>query len=350
MRFFQALAILAAVQATEARAEETSNQPYIDQLKATLEPEEADDSDEEGEQVESNQPYIDRRKKKLSKKEDDEPKFEEGYIEHLRSTDPTLSPLDDDKTVADPSKTYLEKKKAKLGPPENESAIEAFKEGRSELKGKRKGDIHHALSFQFNASHDLTASGTGELVGRSFEDLYGTGYIPRLALQYEYQPFHSEWIGSFGILLGGALTYNYGKGKFEVNLRNPVTGESFGIESKTKFTFFTLPVSLGLNYRLNLLRYVRPYVQGAGLTTFYRENRTDEQGGNQGMSFGMAFGGGLNLLMDWVSAESTWAFYRTFGVKHYYLTLDYTRTTTFAMSKRVNFAANTISLGLTFEY
>jgi hypothetical protein len=150
-------------------------------------------------------------------------------------------------------------------------------------------------------------------------------------------------VGSVG------LGYYHGNGNFAVDLAKPDgSGEFFGTASRTKFQFFTLPVMAGLSYRFNLLRILRPYVMAGPTLIGYVEMRNDSKEGNRGYSTGVYFSGGVSILLDWISKTSSWELYSNEGVKHYYLTIDYSRLST--LSGDVSVAVSGVYAGLTFEF
>lgn len=319
------LALLAA-QSGAVAAEEGSHQPYIDQLRQSLEP-----SAPAGDRP---SPYIQAEKERLGKQEGTGT-----YIETLQRTLP-------EKPQSQGS--FLESEKRRLGPGDAKGGtIQAVKEGRSELRAKRDGPIHHAAGFKFGTSMSRTIVASAAAGGRTFSEVYGDGFTPDLQAFYEYQPFHSEWFGNVGLMVGGGLTARTGTGAFAFNLPKP-GGGSFGISSRTKFQFFTLPLWFGANYRFNLFRLLRPYVQAAGVVMGYVEMRSDDRAGHRGNARGVMFSAGVNVLLDWIAPSAAVDLYASFGVKHYYLTIDYTRVDTF--SGDVDFALSGLSLGMTYEF
>jgi hypothetical protein len=311
-----------------AAADGVSNQPYIDQLREGLE--------DRGVAPAPRDSYIDSVKKKL------EPAPDRTYIDELKESDPSVY-------EKKPEESHIEGIRRGLEPRKEESTIEAVKAGRSsQLRARKEGGINHAAGLQFgvSATREIVAAAGAGLA--SFDSLYGDKYAPELRAFYEFQPFHSEWFGNVGVVLTAGAAAFRGSGNFQFNLTNNRTGQPFGTESQTTFRFVYVPVSAGLNYRFNLFRILRPYVQGAPTLIGYSELRSDEKSGNQGISRGIQFGGGVNLLLDWMMPGASWDLYADFGVKHYYLTFDFTRLATFGGD--VDFTASGFSAGLTYEF
>ena len=303
----------------------TSNSPYLDQLRNELSNEESPTSEN----------YSKQQKNLLNQKSP--PLSSENYTQKIK-----------DGLEEKPSEQpYLETEKAKLlSQPERESSITAFKEGRSELKMQRTGKISGAFSMKVGVSANRNI--TSLTSAKSFNEIFGTAWTPDFQFSYEFQPFHSEWFGNIGVVMSTGVTFNQGFGVFQFSLTNPKTLLPFDSKSKTKFSFFTFPAALGLNYRFNLLRILRPYIQAQPALIGYVEARNDAQRNQRGFSKCLIFSGGVNLLLDWISPRFAWDLYTESGIKHYYLTVDYTQISTF--SSDVIYNVRSWSTGLTYEF
>lgn len=330
----------ALLTAAGARADEPpiqpGVQPYIDSIRQDLPTPESEGS------------FIEKEKRKLEEEEPDEDRLKPGesYIDRLKSEQPERF----QKTSDEERRQWLQNQQDELrGRPVEDggSAIQAFHEGRSELKARYLGDIHNAFGLRYGVSliKDITAP--ADVAYRPFSDVYGGNYAPDLSVFYEWQPFHSEWFGNIGFYGSVGLGYHNGNGAFQVALSNPSVG-NFGTDARTKFQFFTVPVTAGLNYRMNLLRILRPFVIAGPTAIGYVEKRNDQKSGHQGYSTGLFVSGGVSLLMDWFSPGSAWDIYGASGIRHTYLTAEYIKVTT--ISGDVDFSISGITAGLTFEY
>ncbi|MEO5969207.1 MAG: hypothetical protein ABIQ95_04705, partial [Bdellovibrionia bacterium] len=212
---------------------------------------------------------------------------------------------------------------------------------------KRPGNIHNAMGLRYSLSVSRTIEGAAGSQAANFKSVYGGIYDPEFALFYEYQPFHSEWLGNIGIVTNVGIDYFYGVARFARELPKP-GGGVFPINSLTKLQFFSVPVTIALNYRFNLLRILRPYAMIGPTLIGYLESRNDGGPVLKGYSQGFTTSIGVSVLMDWINKNSSWDLYSSFAVKHYYLTLDYTRLV--PLSGDVRFSFEGISAGLTFEY
>jgi hypothetical protein len=331
------------VMAGPAWAEQpASPSSYLDEIRQELK---AQDAEKKGDAPSEGGSYTESLKKKLQEKDAASGAATgESYSEQLKRE------LEEDSSGAKTGDSYTDREKLKLEPKTEGGAIQAVREGRSELKGKRVGEIHHAGGIRVGAAvtRDITAtSEVGSVV--AFGDIYGEkGYAPDVTLFYEYQPWHSEWFGSFGLAASLGFSYFKGTGIFAVaNLRNP-DGDLFPSKSRVDTQFFAIPVTVGLNYRFNLLRILRPFVMaGPSLIGFY-ETRSDEQGSHYASSRAYYVSGGVSILLDWLSREASWELYAEHKIQHFYLTVQYDRLTSF--SSPVDFVASGVFGGLTFEF
>jgi hypothetical protein len=324
-----------------ALADQTiSNQPYIDQVKKEIEKERAAEGKppEPGAETGELDPYIQSERKKLEQEKP--PESGESYIEKLRASDPRR-----DENQSNESFTELEK--AKLESKSEGGAIQALLEGRSELEPKKTGTIRHAYGLRYGASLNRDISSGGQSVG--FNQLYGDKYAYDVTLFYEFQPFHHEFYGNFGFMFIGGVGYYRGQGKFSINLPKPGgTGESFGTTSNTQFQFFTLPFTAAVNYRFNLFKFLRPYAFVGPTAVALVEMRNDPKSGGKTHTEGFQFAGGVAVLLDWIAPGGSWDMYTDYGVHHYYLTVEYSRLTTF--TNDINLSIYGLTAGLTFEY
>ncbi|MFZ9595501.1 MAG: hypothetical protein ACO3A2_05425 [Bdellovibrionia bacterium] len=321
----------------ESHATEPGSQPYIDQLLDDLKSKSS--SKPEGTQMSSETPYLDQRRMQLLRERSDPP--EGAYLEQLKQTLP--------EPKGEGSEGYAEKVKSNLPPNENPSAIQNYHEGKSELQFKRPGQIHHAIGLRVSAKVDrqISAAQSGS-VNLPFETFYGREFRPEVTAFYEYQPFHSEWLGNIGIV--GSLGFNYfsAQGTFGFELPKPGNTGFFSSQARTSFQFFVVPVSVSAIYRFNLLRILRPYVMIGPTLVNYMEVRSDVGASKRGVSTAFTTSLGVALLLDWMSRSASWNLYSDYGVKHFYLTLDYTRVS--PLGGDLRFASDSFSGGLTYEF
>ena len=319
-------ALFAFLLALSAHADE--NAPYIDRLKQGLPPEENTGS------------LIDEVRKKKGVITDNQ----DDYIRRLKEG---MDVKQGEKT----DEGYLENERARLGPSKSEGgAIQAVVEGKSKLKSRREGKVTAAAGFRIGASmtHTVTASPDFQL--RSYEEIYGSSTIPAFEFFYEFQPFRSEILGNIGIFTSVGAKVVRGFGKFKSVLTKPVAigGGTFSEESRTQFSFVSIPITAGLSYRFHLLNYLRPYATVGFGGVPWAEMRSDSQSGHRGFSRVMNINFGVAVLLDWMNESGAFDMYDSFGIKHSYLSIDYIKRTN--LGGNVNFDTNGVLIGMTFEY
>lgn len=314
------ISILVFALTSQTHAEEVST-PFIDSLKKNMP------------QTDSSEGYAEKIQSNLEKDSS------EGYSQDIQNA---LPPQPN-------ANGYSERIQYRLEDKDQGGAIQALKEGRSELQLKRPGKFLGAIGFRFafQTTSDVTFNNnTSAATGRTFDSLYGTSWDPDGQLFLEHRFYHNEQSVSLGLSATIGVAYRKTTGSFEFQPNKP-GGGTYPANSNTTFEFFTVPLSIGGTLRLNTLNFIRPYVTAGPSLTYYNESRNDGIKGNQGYSYGALTTAGVNLMLDWISRSSAWDMYESTGVKHYYLSLDYSRLTTFSGDIRFNNSA--IYGGLTFE-
>ena len=328
----------------------TSNQPYIDRLKATMPEDKREEKYKAVQTSENPSPYIDAMKSKPATsrpRELPEAPSDQSYTDYLKKQ---LGP------DPDSAESYIARERRRLLEAKDKegadiSAIDRVKSGNSELEMKRKGPIHYAAGFTMGTSVTRTVTATSGTALRPFNDVYGTGWIPALQLFAEFQPFHSEWVGNFGLIVGGGASVFKGTGAFSrptLTYATEMGGGPVPSAVDVTFRFVSVPIFAGANFRLNLFRILRPYVQATPVFIPFRELRDDTANARGGFSKGLILTGGVSILLDWISKNSAWDLYSGVGVKHTYLTVNYTKLTT--VSSAVGFDFNGVDAGFTFEF
>ena len=294
---------------------------YTEYLKNKLK---NDSSGQTGEARSQAEGYSEYQKSKLGKKPT------QGYSDYLKQKAQNANETQPQES----SEGYTQKLKNELtsddaGARANEStggAIQALKEGRSELKLERPGKIKANFSFKLGAklSRDLQNRGGSSA---NFQNIYGNGWFPDLAFTYEVFPFYDEIFGNLAVWGGLGAQFERGKGQFvtALSVEGKTNGKSFGTTSATEFRFYGIPVLLGLKYRMNLLKYLRPFAAGGPAAIGMLEYRNDEKPSHRAVAFGYHASVGVSLLMDWIGRSQSWELYDNYGAKHYYFTFEYQR-------------------------
>jgi hypothetical protein len=327
--FAAALTMISASSAVSAaRADDTSTQPYIDSLKQGMK---SDDS--EG--------YSEQQKQKLQP----EPSSD-GYTEQLRQADPSLQ------LQGTPPPSYSEQQKEQLPPKKQDGAIEAFNEGKSDLKKIKSTDIHSAIGARVGAfvSRSYTANfGIG--TGREFTNVYGSGFSPDVSLFGEHQFSHSESGGSIGAFAMIDITRFSGTGTFAVPITSGYNGSTYPANATgVTYYFWDFPLTAGAVFRFNRWHWARPYATiGPTLIPFW-EYRSDGGPTHRGLSFGASGSVGMAFLLDGISKDVDWDAYADAGIKHTYFTVEFAGTECLSNVSAITFNSNGLQLGFTFEY
>lgn len=301
-------------------AEPVSHQPYIDSLISGL------PKDPNPHTAENPNPYIQSIQKKLKT---DPSEDTTGYSDELKRQLP----------AKDGSEGYSDRI-GKTLPPDRGSAIEDYRKGRKLKADKGTLETRNAFGFKLfaSATRDYAAGANTDV---EYSTVYGNGWVPDFAIHYEWRPFTGSLLKKFGLYssLGASFTKAFGKLNYQ---------GSFGSDSRTEFKFITLPVNVGLIYRMNLGDVIYPYFAGGPSAIGFVEQRNDTASGNRGYTLGYWFTGGVALGLDWISPRNSWEQFETSGAKHTYLTIDYTYLQSVA-GGLVEFTVDGIEVGFTFE-
>lgn len=281
-------------------------------------------------------PFLDAQKAEIEKRPK-EPSA--GYSDQIRS-ELTEKPSADG---------YSEAERLKLEPitegaAGRASAIDAVNQNDSELHPKFAGDIHFAAGLKYSIlANRIFSGGNG-----NFEAIYGGTYVPEIAVFGEWQPFHSEWFGNLGLTAGLGVGLFRGFGRYSVSgLVNP-GGGTFPDVSQTKLSFHTVPMSVGITYRFNLLRILRPYATASGMAVGYVEARDDGLKAKVDYTLGAHLLGGVAILLDWFEKAGVWNSYASSGIRHSYITAEYGMF--IPLMGAITYNASGFQAGLAFEF
>lgn len=331
-----------------AQAQESFS-PFIDQIKNKSKNYQKE-SEKEAEKAEQGS-FTEREKQRIQKEKprDGFTNVPEGesYTEGLKSRmqakdfeDPSLGYTDRIR------KQLLEKEKGRT----EGGAIQKVQDGNSELEIKYADRIRSGIVFRLGAAIDRTFSISSGSSAASFTTVYGSGWAPDILVSYEWQPFHSEWFGNIGVVVGGGLAFYDGRGRFQnppPSIPVELGGGSYDAVSSVKFRFYTVPVFAGLNYRFNLFRIVRPYVQATPMLLGYWEGRSDRTNGQQGFSKGAILSGGVAIPLNFLSKRDAADQYTQSGIQRMSLMVDFSKL--FTIASAVNFNYQGISIGFLAE-
>ncbi len=335
-----ALLLMTAVWGAEMK------QPYIDQLKAEMAGKETGSA-----QAVGATPYLDRIRADAEAREarlapEDRPATG-SYIEKLKQEDPQKAALPSDQ-LGTSQASWLEQEKARLGNEERISPIEDMATGKSRKKAKLEDKpSKNAFGLRLNAYaiRDFTAQNST----RPFSQVYSASWYPELVLFYERQFLSSESWGSLGLSVTSGFGMFQGIGIFEHNLLKPWDpSDRFGTTSQTSLTFVSIPLFVGGIYRMNFLKYVRPYGQAQVGGVGAIETRNDGLGTKLSYGAALSASGGANILLNWIDPNSSAELLDTLGATRYYLTADFTaQIPLFGLIRYTNMV---FSAGMTYEF
>ena len=296
------------------------------------------------EEAPSPQPYIDRLKKQIdSTPENPEPSYTEEFKKKIPPSEPETSYSEKLKSTLESEESpegYSETEKKKLpAEEERESPIQAVLSGKSNTTQARRPDINQALGFMVGVNPNISVTDTDGAF--NYSTIYGTGWQPELMMHYEWQPFHSEYLGSFGLHLNTGITLGEGYGQ----LSFPFNGSTV---SQTRFTFIQVPMLVGAIYRFNLFRLLRPYIGASAGAIFYNESRKDDVGDKRGYSTVFSGHLGAALLLDFFDGGSARDGYLSMGIQHSYFVAEYLYLDSFSQSGVV-FRRGGVYAGFLFE-
>lgn len=333
---------LAMALAATGRAE--TNQPYIDQLKATM-PEKATDP-ELGEP--GTQSYTEALKKKLRIDEDYAPaESQQSFIDRLRQSD--------NKEVA-PEGAFLSSEQARIQQLDSEkepkpSVIESVKAGTAaELKMQKPSGVSKAFGFRMGAWMNVGVTSTSSYA--AFNTVYPGSWAPDIQLTAEWQLLQHDHVLALGVQGQIGASIWRGTGTFANSLTWPdnttYATQAVGSSSRVSLGFVSVPISVGPVFRLNVLRVLRPYIYVGGLFIPYFETRSDSVSGNRGYSIGANLEGGVAIQMDAFDRSAEFEMWDAYAIKHVYLTASYQMIFTF--SSPVSFNNSGIYAGILAEF
>lgn len=147
---------------------------------------------------------------------------------------------------------------------------------------------------------------------RSYEDIYGSNPVLMLFANYEWNLLKNIGYLSINVELG--TLWDSGNGRF-VNDQ--------GVQAKERYIFLMLPVSLGVMYSLEYWNKQIFIPFGIGGISYFGllEIRDDFDFGSIGIAGtpSLFFGGGLQFLLDSLSAKGLTVIDKEFGINHIYL-------------------------------
>lgn len=170
-----------------------------------------------------------------------------------------------------------------------------------------------------------------------FKGMYGSGSVPTLMFDYEWQPFSS--FGKLGVQGGFDLAISNGNGHF---LKD-------GGAAQEKYTFIAIPLNLGVIYRLEYFRrqWIVPYVAGGGSYIGVAEMRDDNKNNFSGTP---AAYGAAGLMFSLTAIDKSMAFEldSEYGVGALWVVAEYRYQKAF--SEDLDYTGGVMSVGISADF
>lgn len=177
--------------------------------------------------------------------------------------------------------------------------------------------------------------------GLSFQDIYGKEDVPGLLFEYEY-PF-TRAIGRMGLKFETGVYSRQAAGRF----KDPAKIAEIPEE---KFTFVMIPLQVVLQYRFQFAdaQWVVPFVEGGATYHGIVELRDDNKKPKFGGAPAAVFGGGVNILLDWIDRASVRQLDADYGINHVWFTAQYRQLA--GLKSDLDLTSHLISGGFTFDF
>jgi outer membrane lipoprotein-sorting protein len=176
----------------------------------------------------------------------------------------------------------------------------------------------------------------------TFKDMYNVSSLSGIDFVYEWQPLKS--FGKLGVQAGVGFATASGKGYFkssDASLTGKIPRESY--------TFFSIPLSLGVVYRFEFMerQWAAPYIAGGGIYNGLVEYRNDSDLNTVGTP--AAYGaGGLLINLTALNKDLAFTMDREYGFSQLWLVAEYRRVQSF--NKELDITTNQISVGIGADY
>lgn len=172
-----------------------------------------------------------------------------------------------------------------------------------------------------------------------FDDFYEGASKLILGYDYEWFPFIEH--GKLGLQGGFSAMMASGHGRL-VAVPNDASEE--------KFTFVTVPFTLGAVYRLELKdkQLLAPYVSGGGTYLLLSEKREDKSNPHFAGGFGFYGSGGMMINLGFIDPESSLTLDSEYGISNMWLSLEFKVVE--VQASAFGFSNQYFNAGLSFDF
>ena len=171
-----------------------------------------------------------------------------------------------------------------------------------------------------------------------FDDMYGSEDMNFFMYDYEWQPFTK--VGKFGVNLGLGIFSAVGKGRFLND----------GEIAQEKYTFYALPINLGLTYRLEFFKrqWLAPYLT-AGVNYMVMIETRDDNKVFSGVGTPLFYGGAGGMLnLSVIDRDLGFSLDAEYGIASLWLTGEAKQM--ISSNKEFDFTGTMISVGIAADY
>ncbi len=184
----------------------------------------------------------------------------------------------------------------------------------------------------------------------NYNAMYG-GSPVQISVDYEWYPF-VKW-GKLGLQGGAGFFTSTGSGRFTYSSTSLTSACDSAVEdcaAREKYTFYGLPVSLGLIYRLQVTDrpYFAPYIVGGGSYYLLAEKRDDGKpfkAVGSGAGYG---GGGIMFNISAFDRSTAFTLESEYGLHNVWINADYRYVA--SLSKVLDVSASLICVGMVMDY
>lgn len=187
---------------------------------------------------------------------------------------------------------------------------------------------------------DASGNPTGAVTRYNFDDFYAGASKIIIGYTYEWYP----WAEKTMLGLQGDVGFMYadGHGRLVAGATNQLSQE--------KYSFLTLPLSLGAVYRFQYkdTQLFVPYVAGGGTYVVLAEKREDKSSPNFTGGFGFYGAGGLLINLTKFDNETAFELNSEYGIGNLWLSLEFKATEVEAESFK--FSTQYVNAGFAFDF
>lgn len=194
----------------------------------------------------------------------------------------------------------------------------------------------HSLAVKFGMYDPINLQNEDNT---NFADIYERSSAPMILIDYEWKWFNV--LGEWNFQVGTGIFFTQGNGVFANNN---------SLRAREKFTFFAIPITGNLIYKMHLYQrqWLIPFGGGGIGIMGFSEVRDDFSGPKFGGSVVAPVFAGLALSVNSVSPETGRTLDREYGINKTLFAIEYRQF--LSITDKYDFSADLINAGLMLEY